>query len=118
VSDKKSYFLLRHRYGKTAAYVWASGLYHPDAILDKARRAEELQVSGRQGNTVRTPVLIMEITCSSSATVRTLGQHRPDVALIWYFVKRVMESRLHNCPSRHSQLPSGHRLEKSILDSI
>jgi hypothetical protein len=29
------------------------------------------------------PSLIMVITCSRSATVRTLGQHRLDVALLW-----------------------------------
>jgi hypothetical protein len=73
VFNKKSDFLLRHRYGKTAASVKTSGLHRPDAILDKARRGEELQPSGRQGNTDWTPVLIMEITCSKSATVRTLG---------------------------------------------
>jgi hypothetical protein len=38
-------------------------------ILDKARRGEELQPSEHQGNTVRMPVLIMEITWSRSATV-------------------------------------------------
>jgi hypothetical protein len=27
--------------------------------------------------------LIMVITCSQSATVRMLGQHRPDMALLW-----------------------------------
>jgi hypothetical protein len=41
-----------------------TGLHRPEAILDKARRGEELQPSGRQGNTVQTPVLIMEIACS------------------------------------------------------
>jgi hypothetical protein len=29
------------------------------------------------------PSLIMVITYSRSATVRTLGKHRPDVALLW-----------------------------------
>jgi len=73
VFDKKSDFLLRHRYGKTTASIKTSGLHCPDAILDKARRGEEMQPSGRQGNTVWTPILIMEIKCSKSATVRTLG---------------------------------------------
>jgi hypothetical protein len=76
----------------TAAYVRTSGLHRPDSILDKARRGEELQSSGHYDNTVRTPVLIMEITCSRSATIGTLGQHHLDAALIWYFVKHVMES--------------------------
>jgi hypothetical protein len=111
VFNKKSVFLLRHRYGKTVASVQTSSLHRPDAILDKGRRGEELQSSERHGNTIRMPVLIMKITCSRSATVRTLGQHCLDAALIWYCVKRVMENRLHNCPS-------GRRLEKSETDSI
>jgi hypothetical protein len=76
--DKKSNFLLKHRNGKIATSVWTSGLHCPDAILDKARRGEELQVSKCQCNTVRILVLIMEITCNKSATIRTLGQHRLD----------------------------------------
>jgi hypothetical protein len=118
VFGKKSDFLLRHRYEKTVASVRMSGLHHPDAILDKASRGEELQPSGRQGNTVQTPVLIMEFTCSRSATVQTLGQHCLDAALIWYCVKCVMESRLYSCSSGHFQLPSEHRLEKSVPESI
>jgi hypothetical protein len=104
--DKKSDFLHRHRYGKKTASVQTTGQHHLDAILDKARRGEELQPSGRQSNTVRTleqhcpdVVLIMVITCSISAIVRMLGQHRPDTALIWNRLERVMESWLHNCPS-------------------
>jgi hypothetical protein len=54
--------------------------------------AVKVQLSGRQDN-----------------TVQMLGQHRLDTALIWYCVKRVMESRLHSCPSRR-------RLEKSVSD--
>jgi hypothetical protein len=42
VFDKKSDFLLRHRCGKTTASVWMSSLHCLDAILDKARRGEEL----------------------------------------------------------------------------
>jgi hypothetical protein len=78
----------------------------------------QLHPSGRHGNTVRTPVLIMEIMCSRSATIWTLGQQRPDAALLWYCMKRIMESRLHNCPSRQSQLASGRHLEKSKTNSI
>jgi hypothetical protein len=51
--EKKSNFLHRHRYGKTTASVRMTGQHLPDAILDKARRGEELQPSGHQGNTVR-----------------------------------------------------------------
>jgi hypothetical protein len=118
VFDNKLDFLLRHRYGKTAASVRTLGLHRSDAILDRAKLGEELQPSGCRGNTVRTPIILMKITCSRSATIRTLGQHRPDVALIWYCVKRVMKSRFHSCPSRHSQLPFRCRLEKSVPDSI
>jgi hypothetical protein len=35
--------------GKVVATIRTSGLHRPDAILDKARRGEELQPSGRQG---------------------------------------------------------------------
>jgi hypothetical protein len=96
VFDKKLDFLLRHRYGKTVAFVWTTGQHCPNAILDKAISGEELQPSGRLGNTVRSPVFIIKITCSKSAIVQTLGQHCPDAALIWYYVKRVMESQLHS----------------------
>jgi hypothetical protein len=34
------------------------GQHRPKAILDKARHGEELQLSGRQGNTVRTQSLL------------------------------------------------------------
>jgi hypothetical protein len=49
--------------------IWEDNCNRPNAILDKTRRGEELQPSGRQGNTVLTPVLIMEIGCSWSASV-------------------------------------------------
>jgi hypothetical protein len=44
--DKKLDFLHRYRYGKTAASVRTTGQHRLDAILDKARRGEELQPSG------------------------------------------------------------------------
>jgi hypothetical protein len=47
------------------------------------------------------------------ATVRKIGQHRPDVALIWKRVKRVMERQLHSSPSGRSMPPPGRCLEKS-----
>jgi hypothetical protein len=81
VLDKKSDFLFRHRYRKIAAYVWMSGLHRLDAILDKARHAKDLQPFGRQSSLSGRSVLIMEIACNRSATVRTLGQHHPDAAL-------------------------------------
>jgi len=48
-----------------------------DVILDKASHAEEVQPSGCQTLWSGRSDLIMEITCSGSATVRMLGQHRP-----------------------------------------
>jgi hypothetical protein len=38
--------------------------------------------------------LIMVITCRRSATVRTLGQNRPDVALLWKAFNTILERRL------------------------
>jgi hypothetical protein len=55
----------------------------PDAILNKASHAEEVQPSGRQTPWFGRSDLIMEIACSRSAIVRTLGQHRLDI--LWYF---------------------------------
>jgi hypothetical protein len=55
--DKKSNFLLIHRYGKTSTYVWTTGQHRLDVILDKARR-EDLQPSGHKDNTVRTRSLL------------------------------------------------------------
>jgi hypothetical protein len=46
VFNKKLDFLLKHRFGKAATFVWPSGLHHSDAILDKVRLGEELQPSG------------------------------------------------------------------------
>jgi hypothetical protein len=52
--DKKLDFLLKHKYRKTVASIWTTRKHRPDAILDKAKRVEELQPSRRQGNTVWT----------------------------------------------------------------
>jgi len=48
----------------------------PDAILDKASRAKEVQPSKCQTLWSGRSYLVMKIACSGSATVRTLGQHR------------------------------------------
>jgi hypothetical protein len=90
----------RHSYGKTAATVRTMSFIRQEC-------AYQVQPSGRQpswfgrssfiyGNCVHqfnhtnvslqgpdAPSLIMEISCSRSATVRTLGQHRPNTALVW-----------------------------------
>jgi hypothetical protein len=90
----------RHSYGKTAATVRT--MCDPVRTMSSIRqeRTYQVQPSGRSsfiyGNYVHqfnrpdvslqgpdTPSLIMIISCSRSATVRTLGQHRPDAALLW-----------------------------------
>jgi len=97
----------RHSYGKTAATVQT--MCDPVQTMSSIRqeRAYQVQPSGRQpswsrrssfiyGNCVHrfnrpdvslqgpdAPSLIMVISCSRSATVRTLGQRRPDTALFW-----------------------------------
>jgi len=56
-------------------------LFRLDAILDKASCAKDCQSSGRKSTLSERSVLIMEIACSRSATIRTSGQHRPNAAL-------------------------------------
>jgi hypothetical protein len=97
----------RHSYGKTAATVRTMCDLVRTMSSIRQERAYQVQPSGRQpswservsfiyGNCVHqfnhpdvslqgpdAPSLIMVISCSRSATVRTLGQHRPDVALLW-----------------------------------
>jgi len=92
----------RHSYGKTAATVRM--MCDPVRTISSIR--QEVQPSGRQpswserssfiyGNCVHqfhrldvslqgpdAPSLIMVISCSGSVTVRTLGQHRLDAALL------------------------------------
>lgn len=60
-------------------------VFHPDAILDKASRAEDIQSSRRSD-------LIVEIACSRSATVRTLGQHHPNPALFKKEFQRIWKA--------------------------
>jgi hypothetical protein len=100
-------FASRHSYGKTAATIRT--MCDPVRTMSSIRqeRAYQVQPSGRQpswsgrssfiyGNCVHqfnrpdvslhgpdAPSLIMVISCSRSATVRTLGQHHPDAALLW-----------------------------------
>jgi hypothetical protein len=88
----------RHSYGKTAATVWMMSSIRQE-------RAYHVQPSGRQpscsgrssfiyGNCVNqfnrpdvslsgpdAQSLYMVMTCSRSATIRTIGHHRPDAAL-------------------------------------
>jgi hypothetical protein len=97
----------RHSYGKTAATVRT--MCDPVRKMSSIRqeRAYQFQPFGRQhswygrssfiyGNCMHqfnrpdvslqgpdAPSLIIVISCSRSATVRTLGQHRPDTTLLW-----------------------------------
>jgi hypothetical protein len=97
----------RHSYGKTAATVRT--MCDPIRTMSSIRqeRAYQVQPSRRQpswsgrssfiyGNCVHqfnrpdvslqgpdAPSLIMVISCSRSVTVRMLGQHHPDAALLW-----------------------------------
>jgi hypothetical protein len=97
----------RHSYGKTAATVRTMCDPVQTMFSRRQERAYQVQPSERQpswsgrssfiyGNCVHqfnrpdvilqgpnAPSLIMVISCSLSATVRTLGQHHPDVALLW-----------------------------------
>jgi hypothetical protein len=70
-----------HRYGKTTATVQTTWLFHPDAILDKASHAKDVQPSKCKSTLPGRSDFIMKITCSRSTTVRTLGQHRLNAAL-------------------------------------
>jgi hypothetical protein len=97
----------RHSYGKTAATVrtMCDLVWTMSSI--RQERAYQVQPSGRQpswsgqssfiyGNCVHqlnrpdvslqgpdATSLTMVISCRRSVTVRTLGQHRPDAALLW-----------------------------------
>jgi hypothetical protein len=53
----------------------------PDAILGKASLAEDVQPSRHKSTLSGRSDLIMEVVCSKSAIVWTLGQHHPDAAL-------------------------------------
>jgi hypothetical protein len=97
----------RHSYGKTAATVRTMcdpvrtmfsirqdvhtkfnrpdvNLHGPDdqaSYMEIACTSSTVRTSPFRVRTLQS--LIMVITCRKSATVRTLGQHRPDVALLW-----------------------------------
>jgi hypothetical protein len=97
----------RHSYGKTAATVRTMCDLVRTMSSIRQERAYQVQPSGRQpswsgrssfiyGNCMHqfnhpdvsfqgsdAQSLIMVISCSRSATVRMLGQHRPDTALLW-----------------------------------
>jgi hypothetical protein len=86
----------RHSYGKTAATVRMmssirevvhSKFNRSDACLhgpDDQTSYMEIACTSLTILLLRTlQSLIMVITCSQSTPVRTLGEHRPDVALLW-----------------------------------
>jgi hypothetical protein len=111
-STSKMIFFPKHKYGKTAATVRTTWLFRPDAILDKASCVEDVQPSGHQTPWFGRSGLNMEITCSRSTTIRTLGQHCPDAALFRKEFQANLKSRLYNCSSGRPQLPSERRLGK------
>jgi hypothetical protein len=100
-------FASRHSYGKTAATVRTMcdpirtlfsirqdvhtkfnrpdvNLHGPDdqaSYMEIACTISTVRTSPFRVQTLQS--LIMVITCSQSATVRTLGQHCPDMALLW-----------------------------------
>jgi hypothetical protein len=90
----------RHSYGKMAATVRTMSSIRQERAYQVQPSGCQPSWSGRSsfiyGNCVHqfncpdvslqgpdAPSLIMVISCSRSVTVRTLGQHRPDVALLW-----------------------------------
>jgi hypothetical protein len=97
----------RHSYGKTVATVRTMCDLIRTMSSIRQERAYQVQPFGRQpswsgrssfiyGNCMHqfnrpdvslqgpdVPSLIMVISCSRSATVRMLGQHRPDAAMLW-----------------------------------
>jgi hypothetical protein len=123
----------RHSYRKTAATVRT--MCDPFRTMSSIRqeRAYQVQPSGPQpswsgrstfiyGNCVHqfnrpnvslqgpdAPSLIMVISCSRSATVRTLGQHRPDAALLWKLSVKFWKGGC-SWSSGRSVKPSGHLL--------
>jgi hypothetical protein len=46
-STSKRIYFQNTDMGRQLQTVWTSGLHHPNAILDKASRAEDVQLSGR-----------------------------------------------------------------------
>jgi hypothetical protein len=98
---------LRHSYGKTAATIRT--MYDPVRTMFSIRQDVHTKFNSQDdslhgpddqasymeiactSSTIRTSAfrvrtlqsLIMVITCSQSATLRKLGQHRPDAALLW-----------------------------------
>jgi hypothetical protein len=85
-------FFPKHRYGKTAATVRTMWLFRPDAILDKASHAEEVQLFWLQTPLSERSGLHMEIVYSRSATVRKVGQHHPDAALFKKGYQRIWKA--------------------------
>jgi hypothetical protein len=79
----------------------------PNDVLHKASCAHQFN---RLDITLQGPdaqSLIMVITCSWSATFRTLGQHRPDAALLWK-LSALFSKGSCSWPSGRSVKPFGH----------
>lgn len=64
VFDKLKDFFPKHRYRKTSTTVRTTWLFRPDAILENASRAEDVQPFGCQTSWSGRSGLNMEIACS------------------------------------------------------
>jgi hypothetical protein len=106
----------RHSYGKTAATVRTMFSIRQDVHT----KFNCLDVSFIYGSCVHqfnrpdislqgpdAPSLIMVIMCSWNATIRTLGQHRPDTTLLWKLSVLLCKGGC-SWPSRRLVKPSGH----------
>jgi hypothetical protein len=98
VFDKLRDFFPKHRYGKIAETVRMMWCSRSDAILDMVSHVEEVQPSGCQTPWSRCSSLNMEIACSRSATIRTLGQHCLNATL---FRKEINQIRKADCTVVH-----------------
>jgi hypothetical protein len=98
VFDKKSKFLLRHKYGKTVASVRTLSLIREDMEKNCNRPNIGATRSGRN----RYYGIFVQQKCNYQDARATLSGRNPN-----------MESRLHSCPSGRPQLASRRLLEKS-----
>jgi len=117
-------FASRHSYGKTVATVRMMssirqdvhtkfnspdvslhGLDDQASYMEIACTSSIVRTSAFKGTDA--PSLIMIITCSWSATVRMLGQYRPDAALLWKLSVLFWKGGC-SWPSGRSVKPSGH----------
>jgi len=85
--------------------IWEDSYNRSDAILDKARRGEELQPSGCQGNTIPVLVLIMEVQPSG---------HKPNMVLCEVCYGKPVAQLFVRTPPRENQI----RVDLGLLNPI